>query len=346
MVWSGVAVVWLALIAALAYAYETPGGIADWRYSRAAGLSGTVHIPIGSTPEDAVMKFRDITSMKVVHKEAIDGGVLLFIKRFYEKDGTDLQIEYVRKTWLGWKWVMGGGYGISSSAMTREAFQYMSMPKFEGIHGPFPIVFGELSNSSITNVNVTIGGPDAGIYPARIIEFDEGQRLWFSVLPRTAAPAYGIEALNEEGAIVASKSFDDPRDMGSVAMTANTGVQEKPYILTNVTKAIEDQDIKLAPFGITGYPLLLEHVTPQVYGIEAAQNQSVQSDPEFVHIYIFPSREARVKGRQQFDKAMENAHYTTFPHLYEAGNALVIYWAKSKDHPQAIQAMDEAMKHL
>ncbi|SEO74780.1 hypothetical protein [Paenibacillus sp. OV219] len=344
--WSAAAAACLVLLIAFAYVYEIPGGIADWRYSRAAGYTGTVSIPIGKTPEDAVKKFRAYTSMVVVNREPIDGGMLLFIKRFYQQDGTDLEIEFVRKTWLGWKWVMGGMYGLGSPVNSREAFNYMSMPKFEGIHGPFPIVFGQLSNSSIKAVNITIGGPDAGSYPAKIVEFDEGQWLWFAVLPQTSAPTYGIEAHNSEGAIVASTTFDDPREMNSVPMKANTGVQVKPFILTDILKVVQDQQVKLVPYGITGHPQLLDHVTPQVFAVEA-ESQTDQSDPEFVHIYVFPSREARVKGVQQFNDTMKVAQFmTVFPFVYEKGNALLIYWAKSKDNPLMRQVIDAAMNEL
>ncbi|AZN38308.1 hypothetical protein [Paenibacillus albus] len=344
--WSVVAAACLALFLVLAYVYEIPGGIADWRYSRAAGITGTVKIPIGKTPEDAVMKFRDNASIRVIHREAIDGGVLLFIKRDNVKgDGTDLQIEFVRKTWLGWKWVMGGGYGIGHDSSKQEAFTYMSMPKFEGIHGPFPIVFGQLSNSSITAIHVTAGGPDAGSYPARIVEFEEGQKLWFATLPSSAAPSYGIEALNDEGAIVASKTFDDPRDSNSVPLSANTGEQVKPYSLESIVKTVEEQKVKLVPYGITGEPLLLDHIIPEVYGIEA-EGQTDQSDPEFVHIYVFPSKESRAKGLQQFNMEMRDAKFTTYPLTYERGNVLLIYWAKSKESPLMKQALDAAMNEL
>ncbi|MDG0809598.1 hypothetical protein [Cohnella rhizosphaerae] len=108
------AVLAVALLAAgLGYADEAPGGFADRRQAKAMGLrAGALHIPIGRTPEEAVEKFRRFHTMRVVHREAVDGGVLLFIKRDMQQSGTELQVEFVRRTWLGWKWGMGGGYGI------------------------------------------------------------------------------------------------------------------------------------------------------------------------------------------------------------------------------------------
>ncbi len=217
--WSGAVLICLVLFVASVYAYEVPGGIADWRFSRVTGLSGTLSIPTGRTPEEAVQKFRN-TSMQVIHRESIDGGVLLFLKRYEQKEGsTNLQIEFVRKTWLGWKWVMGGGYGLSSGSNSEEALNYMSMPKFKGIHGPFPIVFGQITNSTITSIIATIGGDEAGKYNAKLIENRVGQRLWYVVLPSSADAPYEIEALNGDGTKVAIKSFDDSRDVASVLMS-------------------------------------------------------------------------------------------------------------------------------
>lgn len=217
--WTGAALICCVLLVASVYVYYVPGGIADWKYSRATGQSGTLRIPTGKTPEEAVQKFRN-TTMRVVHRESIDDGVLLFLKRYEQKeDSTNLQIEYVKKTLLGWKWVMGGGYGVSSNSDSNEALNYMSIPWSKGIHGPFPIIFGEITNPAITNVNVSIDGDGAGKYYAKLIEYEKGQRLWYVVIPSSAEVPYEVEALNDEGKIVARKSLDDSHDVTSVRMS-------------------------------------------------------------------------------------------------------------------------------
>ena len=223
---SAAALTCLFLFIAIAYIYEIPGGIADWRYARATGISGTISIPIGQTPEDAVRKFRHFDSMNIIHQEHIDGGVLLFIKRFeYEQGeelstgqiaGTDLQIEFVRKTWLGWKWVTGGGYYMSARPGSDEALNYMSVPELSGIESPFPIVFGQTVNPTIANVMVSFSGSDHGNYAAQTVDYKDGQKIWFAVLPKTAAAPYGISALDRNGKIVADKTFNDPRDSSVV----------------------------------------------------------------------------------------------------------------------------------
>jgi hypothetical protein len=96
--------------------------------SHAMGLNGKIQIPLGKNPEDAIQQFRRFPSMQVIHQQPVEGGILLFIKRFYQQDGNDLQVEYVRKTWLGWKWAWGGGFGIGESKaplQAKSALNYM-----------------------------------------------------------------------------------------------------------------------------------------------------------------------------------------------------------------------------
>jgi hypothetical protein len=217
--WICIVLACLLMFVGFVYAYDKPGGIADWRYSRAAGYPGTIHIPLGDTPEQAVLKFRQSDKLKVVHKEAVHGGVLLFVKQNEIKEGADLGIEYVIKTWMGWKWRYGGAYGLSTPTVQNEALNFMSLPKYKGIDGPLPIMFGQLTDSSITSVKVTVSGQEAGSYSATIIEYGpEQHRLWYVVLPVSSNKPYKLEAFNDNEEVLASKTFDNPTDFGSILM--------------------------------------------------------------------------------------------------------------------------------
>lgn len=130
------------LFYAIIYMMERPGGLSDRRMSRALGQKVTLHIPLGKTPDKAVERFRGPSSMEVIHREPVKGGNLLFMRRYNQTDSSNLQVEYVRKTWIGWKWVWGGGYGFSESLQSKSSFNYMSMPKLDHLSTPFPMVLG------------------------------------------------------------------------------------------------------------------------------------------------------------------------------------------------------------
>lgn len=198
----------------LVFVNDRPGGLSDRRMSHAMGLNGTIHIPLGKTPEDAIQQFRGFPSMQVIHQEPVEGGILLFMKRFNQEDANNLQVEYVRKTWLGWKWVWGGGFAIGESQQTKSALNYMSMPIIDNISTPFPMVFGDVMDPSIKNVTVDIKGK--GKHNAKLTEVDPGKTIWFVFLPSSASTRFEIEGFNEEGDLIAYKTINDPRDSGSI----------------------------------------------------------------------------------------------------------------------------------
>lgn len=209
----------LAILTCLfAYVYEMPGGISDWRMSHAIGLKGTMNIPLGKTPEAADQKFRHFSMMNVVHREPVDGGVLLFIKRFYKQDSADLQVEYIRHTWFGWKFVWGAGYGIGTHSLNHRipALTYMNIPRVKGIATPFPVVCGDVLDPSVKKIVIETKGKSAIPYNAKLP--DSPDKIWFALLPSSLATPYEIKAFNETGELVASKTIEDPQDSGLIEL--------------------------------------------------------------------------------------------------------------------------------
>lgn len=214
--WIGAGVIIISFLLAAAYTMikDLPGGFADQKFAHKTGLEGTIRIPLGKTPEDAVLKFRDFKTMQVIHKESVKEGMLLFIKRFNKEEGTDLQLEFVRKTWLGWKWGWGGGFSIGS--ITNSSLDYMVMQKINGIKTPFPLVYGEVFNPSITTINIVTEGQNAGVYAAEMIEAQAEHKIWLTLLPESLSPPFEIQALNAKGDIVVRKTINDLTDSGEI----------------------------------------------------------------------------------------------------------------------------------
>ncbi|MDT9722306.1 hypothetical protein QVE09_25690 [Paenibacillus sp. ClWae2A] len=121
--------------------------------------------------------------------------------------------------------------------------------------------------------------------------------------------------------------------------------KENNFTLDNVLKALESQELDLVSFGITGYPLKLNDVVPEVYSVEAPVKEDPYN-PEFIHFYIFNSEKDRINGTKEFNKHMESAQFTTFPFLYEKGNVLIVYWSKTKDTPLFTKPIETALEQL
>lgn len=117
---AGVILASVAVLYLLLYMYERPGGWSDQRMSRSLGMNQSLQIPLGSSPEEAVRLFRESDSMTVVHEETVGRGKLVFLTRSGDQDRSNLQVEYVRKTWIGWKWVWGRATGWTETLPCRQ----------------------------------------------------------------------------------------------------------------------------------------------------------------------------------------------------------------------------------
>ncbi|WP_340027927.1 hypothetical protein MHB71_24335 [Paenibacillus sp. FSL H7-0940] len=120
---------------------------------------------------------------------------------------------------------------------------------------------------------------------------------------------------------------------------------ENKFTLEDVLRALESQELDLVSFGITGYPLKLNDVVPEVYSVEVPVEEEPYS-PEFIHFYIFNSEKDRINGTKEFNKHMEGAQFTTFPFLYEKGNVLIVYWSKTKDNSLFAKLIETALEQL
>lgn len=121
--------------------------------------------------------------------------------------------------------------------------------------------------------------------------------------------------------------------------------KENKFTLDDVLTAIESQKLDLVSFGITGYPLKLNDVIPEIYSVEAPVPKE-KYDPEFINFYIFNSEKDRLKGSKEFNKHMENSKFTTFPFLHEKGNVLIVYWSKTKDNTLVNKPIETALEQL
>lgn len=202
------------LLYGLLYMKEQPGGFSDWRTSRTLGLEGTIRIPLGKSPEDAVEQFRGPSTMQVIHQEPVQGGALVFMNRYGQEDSSNLQIEYVRKTWFGWKWVWGGGFGMSKSP--QSVLNYMSIPRPDHISDTFPIVFGNILDPSVASIAIQSKGGNH--YNTQLAAVSSEKRIWFAFLPSSAFTPFDIEAFDEQGELIAEQTVTDPNDSGSIEL--------------------------------------------------------------------------------------------------------------------------------
>jgi len=122
--------------------------------------------------------------------------------------------------------------------------------------------------------------------------------------------------------------------------------KENEYSYEDVIDAFESQNLKLAPLGMVGGNVLtLNKVVPELSYIENDENVD-DSNPEYIYFYIFKTEAARKSGVKEFNNQMQTAKLVTYPNLYEKGNVLAIYWAKSKEKPLRNESIHSAINNL
>lgn len=130
-----------------------------------------------------------------------------------------------------------------------------------------------------------------------------------------------------------------------IGCSKETEIKENKFNLDEILTALESQKLNLISFGITGYPLKINDVLPEVYSVEM-QEEKDQKNPEFIHFYIFNSENDRIKGVKEFKKQMESADSKTFPFLFEKENVLTVYWSENPDDLLLNKAIETAIEQL
>ncbi|WP_339834551.1 hypothetical protein [Paenibacillus sp. FSL R7-0272] len=131
-----------------------------------------------------------------------------------------------------------------------------------------------------------------------------------------------------------------------VALVGCSRENENKLNLDDLLNALKSQNLELEPYGITGYPMKLNDVIPEVYSVKLPGSEENNNTEEFIHFYIFNSEKDRLKGAKEFNEITENTNPTTLPFLYEKENILLIYWSNSKDHPLMKEAIETALEQL
>lgn len=212
---AGVILASVAVLYLLLYMYERPGGWSDRSMSKSLGLGQTLEIPLGGSPEEAVRLFRGSDSMTVLHQEAVGRGELVFLTRSGNLAGGDLQVEYVRKTWLGWKWVWGAGYGTDPDS-DATALSYLRLPEIEQVSTPFPLVFGEVLNPSIRHIVLQQKEAGTDKSEAKLVTAASGRTIWFAFQPATSGVPFEIKGTDDDDEVIASKMITDVRGSGTM----------------------------------------------------------------------------------------------------------------------------------
>jgi hypothetical protein len=137
-----------------------------------------------------IERVRGSIAVLLEEREVRNGEVVFYM----EQNGQGVAVinaDYIKKSFLGWKRLAGGGHTLPSTAGADEqskaqaiwSYQYMSALKgtMSG-DSPFPLLFGTVQDARITSVTVKNikSGEEA---KAEMVSAKNGIKLWYAFVP-------------------------------------------------------------------------------------------------------------------------------------------------------------------
>lgn len=110
-----------------------------------------------------------------------------------------MRADFVQKSFFGWKWVWGGGFGGITG-------QYLGqVPDIDS-----PLIWGELQNNEVQKVRVT-NVSSGNYYDAKIV-YNLDTRIWFVFLSSNDK-LLSIKGISEKGEVIDSQEIDLTKDL-------------------------------------------------------------------------------------------------------------------------------------
>jgi hypothetical protein len=167
------------------------------------------------TALEEIERSRGTISELLEEKEVRNGEVVFYIRQDGSREPV-LSADYVKKTFLGWKWTSGGGHSLplasrtDTSPKTDTVWSYQYIAATKGTlwsDSPFPLLFGTFNNPQVTKVTVksiqTGQETEAKIIPSKGIV-----KLWYVFIPQDQGSSYELTGLSNTGEMLSKKRIN------------------------------------------------------------------------------------------------------------------------------------------
>jgi hypothetical protein len=161
---------------------------------------------------DEITKVRGPIGELVEEHEVSHGEVVFYLGK--QTDSQQIVIaDYVKKTFIGWKWSTGGGHSLPNYTGTDEklkadaawSMQYLPAPQGSlGGSSPFPLLFGAIDNADISSIvvkNLKTGSEQR----AEIKPSQSSLRVWYAFVQGDRSDPYELTAITSTGKILSVK---------------------------------------------------------------------------------------------------------------------------------------------
>lgn len=179
-----------------------------------AGCSSSYeHQVKGKTIEEIFLKDESLRKTDIIHKEKVDGGILVFYIPFlpsHSEFESKLGFVFAEKNLWGWTVSNKRGMYVSGE---RSDIIFECIPAKYG--RPFPLYFGEIMEPSITKVIVSDENKGAEalgtiVQVRKFTNNNRAIRIWFALTEISPGPSTKIKGLNSENNVVVTLETEQP----------------------------------------------------------------------------------------------------------------------------------------
>ncbi|MED5015979.1 hypothetical protein P9847_01525 [Paenibacillus chibensis] len=191
-----------------------------WSFILAAALAACFYIfwvdGTYRTPVQAIELARSLDEpIDVVREHQTEEGEVIFYLRYiHPKDPKPVvSADYVKKAFIGWKWVTGGGHTLTETVEGKDEQERLdaawSVQRIPGERGtPFPVFFGAVLNPEIAAVTVT-DVKTGNTKPAEIFHAGADMRIWYWFEHELSGAVYTLQAMSADGEVLSSQQWED-----------------------------------------------------------------------------------------------------------------------------------------
>jgi hypothetical protein len=158
------------------------------------------------TAVDEIVRKRGAIGELLEEREVRDGEVVFYLRQDGDRAPV-LSADYVNKSFLGWKWTVGGGHSLPAASGNETAWSYQYVDAMKDSffnHSPFPLVFGTVNNPAITAVTIKsmITGKET---KAEVISSQSKVKLWYAFIAEEEGKSFELTGYSSSGEIVSEK---------------------------------------------------------------------------------------------------------------------------------------------
>jgi len=162
-----------------------------------------------ASPQEAIV--HRVGTGKIYEEIDVPKGRLVFYHR-----GSTINADFVKKSWKGWKWGYGGGHTIPVFKQQAKKYehvdfsaQYFSSVRGMGLHMPYPMLFGVITNPDVASISVLSKQTEDNFRATILSNGRDPYRIWYLLMDEVQGTQFEISAVSSKHEILDVIAMDE-----------------------------------------------------------------------------------------------------------------------------------------